>query len=92
MQSASASRPLHAASTLPPTSTRSARPVAHAIRRGVATTLVCPAPLVTARGLSAPTAPAEPPQAGIVSKAGNSTEKEDFSTLFGTIGLPNLTI
>lgn len=36
--------------------------------------------------------PADPPQAGIVSKAGNSTEKEDFSTLFGTIGLPNLQI
>ena len=35
---------------------------------------------------------AEPPQAGIPSKAGNSSEKEDFSTLFGTIGLPNLQI
>lgn len=35
---------------------------------------------------------AEPPQAGIASKAGSSTEKEDFSTLFGTIGLPNLQI
>jgi hypothetical protein len=34
----------------------------------------------------------EPPQAGLVSKAGNSSEKEDFSTLFGTIGLPNLQI
>lgn len=34
----------------------------------------------------------EPPQAGIPSKAGNSSEKEDFSTLFGTIGLPNLQI
>jgi hypothetical protein len=37
-------------------------------------------------------APADPPQAGIQSKAGNSSEKEDFSTLFGTIGLPNLQI
>ena len=36
--------------------------------------------------------PAEPPQAGIQSKAGNVTEKEDFSTLFGTIGLPHLQI
>lgn len=36
--------------------------------------------------------PAEPPQAGIPSKAGSSSEKEDFSTLFGTIGLPNLQI
>lgn len=34
----------------------------------------------------------EPPQAGIASKAGSSSEKEDFSTLFGTIGLPNLQI
>lgn len=32
------------------------------------------------------------PQAGIGAKAGNSSEKEDFSTLFGTIGLPNLQI
>lgn len=32
------------------------------------------------------------PQAGITSKAGNSDEREDFSTLFGTIGLPNLQI
>ena len=36
--------------------------------------------------------PPEPPQAGIASKAGSSSEKEDFSTLFGTIGLPNLQI
>lgn len=50
------------------------------------------APATPATPAAAPTAPAEPPQAGIVSKAGNSTEKEDFSTLFGTIGLPNLTI
>jgi hypothetical protein len=34
----------------------------------------------------------DPPQAGISSKAGSSTEKEDFSTLFGTIGLPNMVI
>jgi hypothetical protein len=39
-----------------------------------------------------PRRPAEPPQAGIPSKAGSSSEKEDFSTLFGTIGLPNLQI
>jgi hypothetical protein len=42
------------------------------------------------RKASAP--PAEPPQAGIQSKAGSNSEKEDFSTLFGTIGLPNLQI
>lgn len=34
----------------------------------------------------------DPPQAGIQSKAGNSSEAEDFSALFGTIGLPNLRI
>lgn len=39
-----------------------------------------------------PPAAVEPPQAGIPSKAGSSAEKEDFSTLFGTIGLPNLQI
>ena len=39
-----------------------------------------------------PPAAVEPPQAGIPSKAGSSSEKEDFSTLFGTIGLPHLQI
>ena len=34
----------------------------------------------------------EPPQAGIPSKAASSTEKDDFSVLFGTIGLPHLQI
>lgn len=41
---------------------------------------------------AAPSKPADPPQAGIQSKAGNSDQKEDFSTLFGTIGLPDLQI
>jgi len=52
-----------------------------------------PAP-ATQTPAAAPSPPpkAEPPQAGIPSKAGNSSEKEDFSTLFGTIGLPNLQI
>lgn len=36
--------------------------------------------------------PPEPPQAGIQSKAGSSDSSEDFSVLFGTIGLPNLQI
>jgi hypothetical protein len=36
--------------------------------------------------------PADQPQAGIQSKAGQSDSAEDFSTLFGTIGLPNLQI
>lgn len=43
----------------------------------------------------APAAPAAPkaedlPQAGIQSKAGNGDNPEDFSALFGTLGLPNL--
>jgi len=37
-------------------------------------------------------AAAPPPQAGIQSKAGSGAEVEDFSALFGTIGLPNLRI
>lgn len=48
-----------------------------------------------AAGAAAPPAAqatADPPQAGIPSKAGSGGEKEDFSTLFGTIGLPNIQI
>lgn len=42
---------------------------------------------------AAPAAPVEPPQAGIPSKPGSSQDaKEDFRTLFGTIGLPDLQI
>jgi hypothetical protein len=38
-------------------------------------------------------AQSEPPQAAVTSKAANSGEPaEDFSTLFGTIGLPDLRI
>lgn len=49
---------------------------------------------------AAPAAPAAPapaksktdsPQKGIRSKAGSGAEAEDFSTLFGTLGLPDLT-
>ena len=51
---------------------------------------------VTPAAPAAPAAPArpdaEPPQAGITSKAGSSSESEDFSTLFGTLGLSNFTI
>lgn len=36
--------------------------------------------------------PADPPQAGIQSKAGNSSEEEDYSTLWGTLGLSNMRI
>ena len=39
------------------------------------------------------TNPGDSPQAGILGKAGNSSDsEEDFSTLFGTIGLPNFRI
>lgn len=41
---------------------------------------------------AAPEPEADPPQAGIPSKAGAGADSEDFSTLFGTIGLPNLQI
>ena len=50
-----------------------------------------PASPPPAGAAAVPPAP-EPPQAGIPSKAGSSAEKEDFSTLFGTIGLPHLQI
>lgn len=46
-----------------------------------------------AQGAKPPAKPADPPQAGIGSKAGSSSEEaDDFSTLFGTLGLPNLRI
>lgn len=55
-----------------------------------------PATQQPAPGAAAPPAAvqraAEPPQAGIPSKAGASSEREDFSALFGTIGLPHLQI
>ena len=51
-----------------------------------------PAASTTAPPSQTQSTPPEPPQAGIQSKAGNSESSEDFSTLFGTIGLPNLQI
>jgi hypothetical protein len=58
------------------------------------TQLKAAAPVTPPAAAAAPeTRPqADPPQAGIASKAGASSDKEDFSTLFGTIGLPNLQI
>lgn len=48
-------------------------------------------PAAAATGTRAPAA--DGPQAGIGSKAGSSSDDaEDFSTLFGTLGLPNLRI
>lgn len=57
-------------------------------------------PAVTAAPAAAPPSPgsaggdstAEAPQAGIAGKAGSGSSTDDFSTLFGTIGLPNLQI
>lgn len=52
-----------------------------------------PAAAAGARQAGRPASPAEPPQAGIPSKAGSAGgEGEDFSVLFGTLGLPNLRI
>jgi len=49
------------------------------------------APAAAQRGR--PRKAADPPQAGIPSKAGSSSsDEEDFSTLFGTLGLPNFRI
>jgi hypothetical protein len=51
-----------------------------------------------AQGAASPAPPAatkkppDPPQEGVTSKSGSSSDKEDFSTLFGTIGLPDLQI
>jgi hypothetical protein len=66
------------------------QPIIEQLRKQQAATPAAPAapPAVA----PAPASPVEPPQAGITSKAGNSGEREDFSTLFGTIGLPNLQI
>lgn len=41
---------------------------------------------------AAPRKKADGPQGGIQSKAGSGADVEDYSTLFGTIGLPNLQI
>jgi len=52
-----------------------------------------PAAAATGRAAGASGAAADGPQAGIGSKAGSSSDDDnDFSTLFGTLGLPNLRI
>ena len=66
------------------------QPIIEQLRKQQAATPAAPAAPPAAA--PAPTSPVEPPQAGITSKAGNSADREDFSTLFGTIGLPNLQI
>lgn len=61
-----------------------------------ATAPAVPAGAPAAAGAPAGTQPAktaDPPQAGIGTKAGSSSDDaDDFSTLFGTLGLPNLRI
>lgn len=64
------------------------QPIIDSLRKGMLTS----APPKQAAAAPMPAPRPEPPQAGIPSKAGSSSEKEDFSTLFGTIGLPNLQI
>lgn len=59
---------------------------------GTPTPPAAPASAPQAAAPAAPAAPADQPQAGIASKAGTSSEREDYSTLFGTIGLPDFQI
>lgn len=66
------------------------QPIINSLRKGMAKAAAPATPAAPAA--TSPTETPDPPQAGIPSKAGNSTEKEDFSTLFGTIGLPHLQI
>lgn len=77
------------------------QPIINQLRERIKTTRTAAAPAGTptgsppAVGAAAPPAAQsapEQPQAGIPSKAGNSGDKEDFSALFGTIGLPNIQI
>lgn len=51
-----------------------------------------PSPAAGASAPATPAVPAEAPQAGVASKAGSGEPGEDFSTLWGTLGLPNLTL
>lgn len=50
------------------------------------------APVVRGAAPKPPAPPAEAPQAGIPSKAGASSQAEDFSVLFGTLGLKDFRI
>jgi hypothetical protein len=75
------------------------QPIVNQIRAQLAADRAAPAatatPTASAKGPAGEkqAVPADPPQAGIASKAGDSGDSSnDFSTLFGTIGLPNLRI
>jgi hypothetical protein len=50
-----------------------------------------PAPPAAAHAKAPAKKKADPPQRGIRSKAGAGADEEDFSTLFGTLGLPDMT-
>lgn len=65
-----------------------------AAERAAAAPAAAGAPAAAQRPETAPQrAQAEPPQAGIGTKAGSASDDgEDFATLFGTLGLPNLRI
>jgi hypothetical protein len=70
------------------------QPIIEKLRANLKTAASAPPVVGAAPPAAAPSprpAP-EPPQAGIQSKASSGAEREDFSTLFGTIGLPNLQI
>lgn len=64
------------------------QPIIDSLRQDISATRKAAAPKTAA----APARPTEQPQAGIKSKAATSSGAEDFSTLFGTIGLPHLKI
>ena len=70
------------------------QPIIEKLRTNLkAAAAAAPAPAAaTPAAAPAPRPAPEPPQAGIQSKASSGAEREDFSTLFGTIGLPNLQI
>ena len=76
------------------------QPLIDSLRASLAAERAAAAPAATstpaaAQGAGTGTrrAQADPPQAGIGTKAGSASDDgEDFSTLFGTLGLPNLRI
>jgi hypothetical protein len=74
------------------------QPIIDQLRRQLTTGRAAGVPVpAAAAGASGPPAKApaatpEPPQAGITSKAGSGDTREDFSTLFGTLGLHDFQI
>ena len=65
----------------------------HQARQAAPAAPAAPSPAAGAQQPPAPAQTQEQPQAGVASKAGNSGDApESFSTLFGTLGLPDLQI